>query len=215
MTPRAVLFDCDGVLVDSERVGLDMLRANLARHGLPLTGDDMHRLFVGGTLASVAELARGMGARLPAGWVDDHYEALYARLAEGTPLIAGVELLLDRLDAAGIAYAVGSNGTRRKMGITLGQHPGVWSRVKDHLYSGQELGCPKPAPGLYLHAAGALGLAPADCVVIDDSAAGCRAGLAAGIRTLGFAEHGDSAPLAALGLELFHSMSELPGLIGL
>jgi len=215
MMPRAVLFDCDGVIVDSEEIGLAMLRDNLAAHGLDLALDDMHRLFVGGTLGGVALRAREMGARLPEDWVAASYEKLYARLADGTPLIPGIEAVLDALDAVAIPYAVGSNGTTRKMGITLGQHPGVWGRVKDHLYSGQEISRPKPEPDLYLYAAAALDVAPELCVVIDDSASGCRAGIGAGIRTLGFARAGNDAQLAPLGIELFHDMAELPVLLGL
>lgn len=215
MTPAAVLFDCDGVIVDSEQIGLDLLRDSLARHGLCLAADAMHRLFLGGTIHTVADQARAMGAALPESWVDDHYAHLYARLAEGTPLVPGVAAVIDALDAAGIAYAVGSNGTTEKMRTTLTQHPEVWRRVKDQLYSGQELGCPKPDPGLYLHAARALGADPAACVVIDDSPSGCQAGLGAGIRTLGFAAAGNGDALADLGAEVFCAMSDLPGLIGL
>ena len=215
MTPAAVLFDCDGVIVDSEPIGHAMLRDDLARHGLDLPVAEVHRLFVGSTMGRVAAKARGLGAVLPDGWVDAFYARLYARLAEGTPLISGIEAVLDRLDAAGIPYAVGSNGTTQKMTVTLSQHPRLWARLQDRLFSGQELGCPKPDPGLYLKAAAALGAAPGDCVVVDDSPTGCVAGVAAGMRTLGFAEHGDGAALAAAGAEVFHAMDEMPGLIGL
>ncbi|SMH47838.1 HAD family phosphatase [Maritimibacter sp. HL-12] len=215
MTPKAVLFDCDGVLVDSEPLGLALLQDDLADHGLLITMAEIETRLVGMTMPRVAEKARGLGADLPADWVDQHYLRLYPRLAEGTPLIPGVEALLDRLDAAGIVYAVGSNGARRKMEITLSQHPRVWSRLKDHLHSGQELERPKPDPALYLHAAAGLGVAPADCVVVEDSAPGCRAGVAAGMRTFGFAPTGGGAKLAAEGAEVFHDMADLPALLGL
>jgi HAD superfamily hydrolase (TIGR01509 family) len=215
VTHTAVLFDCDGVLVDSEGISNALLCEDLAAHGLALDPGEVQRLFVGGTMAAVAEGARALGADLPGDWVERHYRRLYARLAEGTPLIAGVEAVLDRLDAAAVPYAVGSNGSTEKMTITLSQHPSVWARVKDHLYSGQELGCPKPEPGLYLHAATALGVDPAACVVVDDSPSGCRAGVADGCRTLGFDEHGDGARLTEVGAEVFHDMAEVPALLGL
>jgi beta-phosphoglucomutase-like phosphatase (HAD superfamily) len=129
-------------------------------------------------------------------------------------LIAGVPGVLDRLDASGVPYAMGSNGSLAKMKITLGQH-GIEGRFRAVL-SGQALGAPKPAPDVYLAAAAACGVRPEACVVIEDSAQGARAGLAAGARVLGYAAHGpDTATarsLAALGVPLFRRMEELPGL---
>lgn len=215
MTPAAVLFDCDGVLVDSEPITLALLREEFLARGLDMPPGEMQARFVGGTIKSVAETARDLGVNLPDDWVGRFYDRLFARLAEGTPLIPGIEFVLDRLDAAGIPFAVGSNGTVEKMTITLSQHPGVWHRVRDRLYSGQDLGCPKPDPGLYLHAARALGAAPGFCVVIDDTAPGCQAGVTAGMRTLGFAAHDDGAALVETGAEVFRTMADLPDLLGL
>ena len=152
---------------------------------------------------------------MPAGWAADFYERLFVRLAKGVPVIPGVEDVLDRLDVAGIAYAVGSNGIGRKMAITLGPYPRLWDRLKDRLFSGQELGMPKPLPGLWLHCAAFLGVDPADCVVVDDSAVGCRGARAAGMLSMGFAAHGDGAGLVAEGAVVFRRMDELPGLLGL
>jgi len=215
MTPRAIIFDCDGVLVDSEPAAFDLLAQDLAAHGLPLPRAEMERIFIGGTIAGVHAKARSLGARLPDGWVAGFYERLYARLAEGTPLVPGVLDLLDALDAAGIPYAVGSNGSDRKMQVTLGQHPGLLDRFCERLFSGQTLGAPKPAPDLYLHAARALGQPPADCAVIEDSPTGVRAASAAGIRCFGYAPHDDGAALAAEGATVFQSMADLPRLLGL
>lgn len=214
LPPKAVLFDCDGVVVDSEGPTLDMLQADLARHGLPLTMDQLLSGFVGGTVETCAQKARAAGATLPDGWVQDFYDRMYAMLRVHTPLIPGILTVLDVLDAAGIPYAMGSNGTPEKMQITLGQH-GLVDRFKGHLYSGQALGRPKPAPDLYLHAAARLGVAPQDCIVIEDSAAGARAARAAGMRCFGYAPHGHADRLAAEGAVPFTDMSDLPGLLGL
>jgi HAD superfamily hydrolase (TIGR01509 family) len=215
MTPRAVIFDCDGVLVDSEPATFALLAAELASHGLRLPQTEMERLFLGGTIAGVHSRARALGAALPDDWVEGFYERLYARLAEGTPLVPGVLHLLDRLDAAGIPCAVGSNGSDRKMQVTLGQHPGLLDRLQGRLFSGQALGAPKPAPDLYLHAARALGQPPAACVVIEDSPTGARAAAAAGMTCYGFAPHGNGAALAAEGAMVFRFMADLPHLLGL
>lgn len=215
--PAAVLFDCDGVIVDSEGPTFDLLIADLATHGLPLTRHQLETDFIGGTIETVATRARAAGARLPEGWVAAFYTRMYAMLAEGTPLIPGVLQVFDRLDAAGIPFAVGSNGPAEKMRISLGQH-GLIPRFRAVL-SGQAMGKPKPAPDVYLAAAAACGAAPRDCVVIEDSPSGAMAAQAAGIPCLGFAGHGPDTPpaqgLAALGIPLFHSMADLPGLLTL
>ncbi len=212
---RAVLFDCDGVLVDSEPVTLALLHEDLRAAGLMLTPERIETLFLGGTIRGVWERARALGARLPDGWVEDFYARLYPLLARGTPLMPGVEALLDRLDAAGISYAVGSNGAPEKMQVTLGQHPAVMARLTGRLFSGQALGVPKPHPGLWLHCAAALGVGPADCVVVDDSPTGCRGARAAGMRCFGLAPHGDAAGLVAEGAEPLASLADLPARIGL
>jgi len=215
MIPAAVLFDCDGVIVDSEGIGVDHIAAELAAVGIDLSRSQVMALFIGKTLPGVARVLRDDGWPLPEDWARQVYDRLYEKLADSTPLIPGIAAVFDALDAAGIAYAIGSNGEMRKMYTTLPPHPAIWARVKDHLYSGQELGCPKPDPGLYLHAAKALGVEPARCVVIDDSPSGCTAGVAAGIRTLGFDMHGDGGALAVVGAEVVHRMDAVPGLLGL
>jgi HAD superfamily hydrolase (TIGR01509 family) len=215
MTPKAVLFDCDGVLVDSEATAFALLTADLAQYGLNLTQAEMEQRFLGGTIGGLFTTARGLGADLPDDWVDTFYARLYAALAQGTALIDGAQAVLDQLSSAGLVFAVGSNGSDQKMQITLGQHPAVLAHFKGHLYSGQSLGCPKPDPGLWLHAAAALAVEPSDCVVVEDSPTGCLGAVRAGIRCLGLAEHDDGARLASVGAEVIHSLREIPAKLGL
>jgi len=215
MTLAAVLFDCDGVLVDSEDIAFDLLMDEFASHGLTLPRARMEAEVLGLTMAGVAERARALGAALPQDWVPGFYERLYARLEQGTPLIPGIMEVLDRLDAVGIPYAVGSNGSDRKMEITLGQHPALWARLQGRMFSGQTLGTPKPAPGLWLHAARALGADPARCTVVEDSPTGARAARAAGMRCFAYAPHGDGTRMIAEGALPFRAMGELPGLLGI
>lgn len=215
--PEAVLFDCDGVVVDSEGPTFALFLQDLAAYGLPLSLAEFEAEFVGGTVELVGRRAREAGAQLPQGWVADFYQRMYAMLAAGVPLVPGVLEVLDRLDRAGIPYAMGSNGSLEKMQITLGQH-GIEGRFRAVL-SGQGMGAPKPAPDVYLAAARACAARPEGCVVIEDSAQGARAGLAAGMRVLGFAAHGadtvTARNLAALGVPLFHRMEDLPGVLGI
>lgn len=213
--PAAVLFDCDGVVVDSEPATFALLAEDLAARGLTLGHAEMERLFLGGTIEKVAGIARDMGADMPPGWTAAFYESLYARLAEGTPLIPGVLAVFDALDAAGIPYAIGSNGSLRKMRVTLGQHPALQARLEGRIFSGLDLGMLKPAPDLYLHAAKALDAASAACVVIEDSPTGARAARAAGMACFGYAPLGSTAALAAEGARPFTAMADLPALLGL
>lgn len=214
-TIAAVLFDCDGVLVDSEPATFALLQEDFAAQGLHLSIPEMERLFIGGTIEGVRQQAVTMGAPFPADWTDHFYTRLDARLRAGTALMPGVPALLDRLDAAGIPYAVGSNGRMAKMEETLGQHPAIRARLEGRMFSGQAMGTPKPAPDLYLHCARVLGVPPEACVVIEDSATGARAAAAAGMRCLGYAPHGPNPGLAAEGATLFTDMAQVPALIGL
>lgn len=212
--PQMVIFDCDGVIVDSETITNVLLRDDLATRGLVLTVEQIVLLFVGGTMEGVGKKAASMGADIPNDWVAQFYVKMYAALRQGTPLIPGVGAVMDRLDAAGIPYAVGSNGGLDKMAITLGQHPDIYARLKDKLYSAHALGTAKPEPDMFLMAARDHGIAPKHCAVIDDSPTGCIAARRAGMRGMGFAEHNDGARLAAEGAEVFHRMADLPELLG-
>lgn len=214
MRPDAVIFDCDGVLVDSEAIAFNMLQADLVAYAPHLSRAQMERDLLGLTLAGVAAKARTLGADLPDTWVEDFYARLYSRLEQGTPLVPCILEVLDALDAARIPYAVGSNGSPQKMQITLGQHPGLIERFHGRLFSGQETPRPKPYPDIFLKAAAEMHVAAARCIVIEDSPAGARAARAAGMRCLGYAPHEASA-LVAEGAEPFARMSDLPLLLNL
>lgn len=215
MTPDLIIFDCDGVVVDSEPATHLLLRDELAHYGLDMSVEDATRRFIGGTMRGVAEKARALGAALPEDWVNQFYARLYERLAEGTGLIPGIVDIFDRLDAARLPYCIASNGRLAKMGITLGQHPEVLARLSGRLFSAEQVAAPKPAPDLFLYAAQSLGHAPSACVVIEDSATGARAARAAGMRCMGYAPHGDGAHLVAEGATPFHAMQDLPDLLQL
>ncbi len=217
MIPAAVLFDCDGVVVDSEAIAFDMLEQDLTQHGLPVAVTDLHKLFLGGTVRGLFETARQMGATLADDWPDTFYERLYARLRLGVDLVAGIEGVLAALDRAKIPFAMGSNGSGEKMQITLCQHPAVHQQFAGRMFSAQDIGAPKPLPDIYLYGAKMLGVNATDCVVIEDSSTGARAAAAAGMRCYGFApKASDTAErLAAAGAHLFHDMRDLPGLLGI
>ena len=209
-----ILFDCDGVLVDSEGPSNIVLAKNLSGYGLPMTAKDCEAHFIGGTMAMVGEKAREMGAQLPDNWIDEIYAQIYARLTEGVDVIEGITKVLDRLEALGIPFCVCSNGSEQKMTITLGQ-TGLWDRFDGAIYSAHTLGVAKPDPDLYLIAAERHGVDPAYCVVVEDSLAGVTAAIRAGMRCLAYVAQGDGVRLSGEGAEIIRHMSEIPERLGL
>lgn len=215
MKPKAVIFDCDGVIVDSERQMMELFHSDLTRFGMKVDFDELVEMNLGGAVPQFVPRMQAMGIDVPEDWVEDFYARLYAILEDHTPLIDGIEPVLAAVQAAGLQMAIGSNGRHEKMHITLGHHPGVMDVFRGQIYSGQALGKLKPAPDLYLHIADALGQKPADCVVIEDSPNGARAAVSAGMRCFGYAGNGHGSQLAAVGAITFGSMDQLPALLGL
>ncbi|WP_425040618.1 HAD family hydrolase [Primorskyibacter sp. S187A] len=214
LPPDLVIFDCDGVLVDSEPITNRVVQANLAGYGLQLTQEETVAQFVGGTMKGVMERAIALGADLPDTWLDEIYSAMFAALATDVDVIPGVPEMLDRLDGAGILVAVGSNGPHAKMDITL-ERTGLLPRFAGKIVSHQDVPQAKPAPDVYLEAARRSGVVPARAVVVEDSVSGAKAGKAAGMFTLGYAADTDPAKLAPICDVVFQDMSALPGLLGL
>ena len=213
-TPKLVLFDCDGVIVDSERITNLCLQQNLSRHGLDLPLQEVMSLFVGGTMFAAGEVARRRGAVLPLHWLEAFYDELYEKLAKEVKVISGVTSVFDALDRASIPYAVCSNGRIRKMKVMLSKLD-LWSRLGHNAYSAQDMGAPKPAPDVYLKAAADRGISPRHCVVVEDSVTGLRAAVAAQMRCFGYLQNTHSEKLAPYADVLFEDMSELPEILGI
>lgn len=214
MIPKMVIFDCDGVLVDSETLTNSVLQKNLADHGLDLSLDQVMDTFVGGTMAVVMVEARKLGAALPDDWLGNIYSNIFHALERSVELVPHVPALLDVLDKAGVAYAVGSNGPMRKMEITLGR-TGLWDRLKGRAFSSHDCAAPKPAPDVYLKAAHLAGIDPSDCVVIEDSATGARAAVAANMPCFGYCAETAVDLMTQHCVATFDDMRELPKLLGL
>ncbi len=213
MTPfELVIFDNDGVLVDSERLANRVLADLLTEHGWERTTDECAEEFRGGSLARVrAAFARATFRDLPALFDVAYQERLFAGLRAGLATIAGVKSVLDRLDAIGVPFCIASSGTRDRILLTLNS-TGLMPRFSGRIFSAEAVENPKPAPDLFLHVAESLGADPARCAVVEDSAAGIRAARAAGMTVFGYTA---VAPEVRLGEAhvLFHSMDDLPELL--
>lgn len=213
--PALVIFDCDGVLVDSERVFNAVLARNLAGHGLTLDTDQSMTTFAGLAMPEVAARATQRGATLPQDWIDEVYGEAYQTLRDGVPLIPGVMEVIARLDHEGIPCCVVSNGSEEKMRITLTPH-GLWDRFHPNaMFSAHTLKVAKPDPGIFLAAAAHFDVQARDCVVIEDSATGARGAARAGMQCFGYAAHDNGAALVAEAAEVFHDMTDLTRRLGL
>jgi HAD superfamily hydrolase (TIGR01509 family) len=213
---RAVIFDCDGVLVDSERLAGPILAELLTGLGLPTTQQDVDRDFKGRSWESGLAVIAERRGRPP--WPDlrERYrEQLFAAFDERLEAIAGIAEALDALDAAGIPRCVASSGDHERIrrGLRAG---GLLDRFPhETIFSVDDVRHGKPAPDLFLHAAARMGFEPATTVVVEDSPAGVQAGVAAGMRVLGYAAEAAAAPvLRAAGAEPFADMAQLPPLLG-
>jgi HAD superfamily hydrolase (TIGR01509 family) len=213
--PDLVIFDCDGVLVDSEPLANEILARALGAQGLVMDVAECRRRYVGLSMASVvAKVEAELGRALPEGWLDALQHETFAAFRERLAAVPGVAEAVDAIRAAGLRICVASSGGIAKMTLTLGLTSLV-SRFEGRLFSASMVPRGKPFPDLFLHAASAMGVTPARAIVVEDSLPGVRAARAAGMRALAYARDGDPAALAAEGGEPFMDMAGLPRLVGL
>ncbi len=210
---RLVIFDCDGVIVDSEPVSNRIIAEDLTAQGWPMRTEDATRLFLGATLPDmVPTIETRLGKTLPATWQADLTVRIVAALAvEATPIPGAVEAL-QALSAMGVPWRVASNSSHAEMRAKFARL-GIRGLVDGRVHSHTDVARGKPAPDLFLAAAAAAGVNPAECLVIEDSVPGVRAAMAAGMDCLGFAPRSDGAVLRAEGAVPFQAMGELPRLV--
>ena len=211
--PALVIFDCDGVLVDSEPTASRVIAERLTEAGWPMTPQEANDAFMGGSMAIVEAQARDRLSDLPADWRERTYDALFTALAD-VEKIEGVDAALDALDAAGVPYCIGSNGPHAKMDVTLGG-TGLKPRFKGRIFSGVDFPAGKPDPAMFLHAAKHLAAAPSETVVVGDSRNDALAARDAGMRCFGYAAEVPADDFVRLGALPFTDMRILPRLLGL
>jgi HAD superfamily hydrolase (TIGR01509 family) len=206
-----VIFDCDGVLVDSELVSNRVLAEAFTALGHPMTTEESIHHFMGRSAKHLHERgAELLGRPLPGDFYDRYAAARDAAFETELEAVQGIHDAIDALHAAGAATCVASSGTHRKMRLTLGM-TGLWEHFEGRIYAASEVEHGKPAPDLFLHAARSEGFAPADCAVVEDAPAGVAAGKAAGMRVLAYAGMTDPGLLRDADV-VFDTMRELPAL---
>ncbi|MER5746314.1 HAD family hydrolase [Streptomyces sp. NPDC002225] len=208
--PELVIFDCDGVLVDSEPLAVRVQVQVGAELGWPLTAQEVVEQFVGRSEKSIGELIE---ARLPGRAADWHqrFQELH-RAAVDAELVA-VDGIHEALAGITLPTCVASSGSHEKMRHTLGR-TGLHDHFEGRIYSATEVAHGKPAPDLFLHAAARMGVPPAACVVVEDSKYGVQAARSAGMRSFGYA--GGLTPahwLEGPDTIVFDDMRKLPQLV--
>jgi HAD superfamily hydrolase (TIGR01509 family) len=206
-----VIFDCDGVLVDSERLAVRVEAAVLAELGWPLSQAEVIERFMGRSQAFMVQAIRDrLGGRLPDDWqdrLDRRYRAAFD--AELTP----VDGVVEALDRIATPTCVASGASHETLRLTLGL-TGLYQRFEGRIFSASEVAEGKPAPDLFLHAAARMGAEPAACAVVEDSRYGVEAARAAGMLAFGYT--GGLTPperLAGPRTVLFDDMRRLPDLL--
>ncbi len=211
-----VIFDCDGVLVDSEPLANTSFSRALKAEGLAWDVEETMRRLMGRSLKSCVEICEAeLGRKLADGFLEKMQAATYQSFRDA-PLqpVAGVKEAVQALQKAGLDTCVASSGAPEKMRFTLGL-TGLWDFFEGRIFSASQVPRGKPFPDLFLHAAQAMNVQPFDCVVIEDSVPGVQAAQAAGMRALAYAgaTYADREGLAAAGGRLFDDMKRLPELV--
>lgn len=215
---QLVIFDCDGVLIDSEPLCDRVVATELAELGWPITPAECHDQFIGISFYDLQPLIEAkLGLRLGATWVDDLVARLTAVLRTEAKAVPGAAEALAAVAALHLPYRIASNSSHTEMNAKF-TSAGLTELVAGRVHSAVDIiaagGRGKPAPDVFLAAAMAAGVASEHCLVIEDSIPGVRGAIAAGMECLGFSPSGDNAALRSIGATLFHSMFDLPALLG-
>jgi HAD superfamily hydrolase (TIGR01509 family) len=209
---KLVIFDCDGVLVDSERIAVKIDVEVFGQIGWQLTEAEVIERFVGTSWPSIREQVEAhLGRCLPEDW-ESTVEPRYLRALQES--LTPVDGIVEALDVIALPTCVASSGSHDKMRFTLGL-TGLYERFRGRIFSASEVARGKPAPDLFLYAAKRMGAAPRDCVVVEDSAKGVAAARAAGMRVFAYA--GGVTPanrLSGANTVVFDDMRQLPKLVG-
>ncbi|WP_405567792.1 HAD family hydrolase [Streptomyces phaeochromogenes] len=213
MRYELVIFDNDGVLVDSEPISNTLLAAYLTELGHPTSYEESLRDYMGAAMHRVHDIVEERtGERLPADFDDVFHARVFAAFERELEPVAGAVEVLEKLAADGVPYCVASSGSHER--IRVGHRKTGLDRWFDdgRIFSSQDVGRGKPAPDLFLHAAERMGVPPEKCLVVEDSPLGVRAAVAAGMDVYGFTAMTLAERLAGAD-RLFGDMGELIGLL--
>jgi len=218
MPPELIIFDCDGVLIDSEGVASAVVAADLTALGWEMNPEQALEIFMGMSIVDMQPMIEArLNRALPAGWRNQLAEALLVALGTQSKLIPGAREMLEQVNRLGMNWRVASNSSQEEMAVKFAR-TGIDDLTAGRTHAAGDViargGRPKPAPDVFLAAAESAGVAPERCVVLEDSALGVTGAVAAGMTCYGFAPHGGGEKLLAAGARLvLRELDEIFGVL--
>jgi len=206
MEVKCIIFDCDGVLVDTEKIGNGIMLEMAAEYGFKMKLEDAYRDFNGRKLKECfLYIENAIGKKLPVTFEADYREKSFEAFKTQVKPMEGIVEFLNKLK---IPYCVASSGPVDKIRLNL-EVAGLMDKFENKIFSSYQINSWKPDPEIFLHAAKEMGFEVKDCIVIEDSKGGVIAGISGGFKVYGFANGYNNEDLEKEGAELFHSYEEL------
>lgn len=209
---KCVIFDCDGVLVDTEKIGNEILLSMAAEHGFEMKIEDAYRNFNGRNLKDCfRHIEEAIAKKLPESFENEYREKSFNAFRTQVKPVEGVVSFIEKLK---IPYCVASSGPVEKIRLNL-ETVGLLDKFENNIFSSYQIKSWKPDPGIFLHAASEMGFDVKDCIVVEDSKAGVIAGKLGGFKVYGLANENNKTDLLEEGAIVFKNFEELSQLTGL
>jgi HAD superfamily hydrolase (TIGR01509 family) len=206
MNTKCIIFDCDGVLVDTEKIGNGILLEMAAEHGFEMNIEDAYRNFNGRNLKDCfRHIEEAIAKKLPEEFENEYRIKSFEAFKTQVKPMEGVVEFINKLE---IPYCVASSGPVDKIRLNL-EVAGLLDKFEKRMFSSYQINSWKPEPGIFLHAAKQMGFEVKDCIVVEDSRAGVMAGTKGGFKVYGFANGFNNEDLENEGAILFSSYQEL------
>ena len=210
MNPNLIIFDCDGVLVNSEPIASRIFHEIITEIGLNISLEETVRHFEGlSDQDSIRIIEEKLRRPVPDSFMENHDKRLFEALSRELDPIQNISIALEKIS---IPICVASSGPYAKIRLSLGVTQ-LLPKFEGRIFSAVEVSRGKPFPDLFLHAADKMGVSPQNSIVVEDSVYGVQAGVAAGMAVLGYAERTDPEVLRKAGATIFYDMLDLPELI--
>ena len=211
MEVKCIIFDCDGVLVDTEKIGNGILLEMASEHGFEMEIEDAYRYFNGRNLKDCfRHIEEAIDQKLPDTFEAEYRQRSFNAFKTQVKPMEGVVSFIEKLK---IPFCVASSGPVEKIRLNL-EVSGLLDKFENKIFSSYQINSWKPDPGIFLHAAKEMGFDVKDCIVLEDSRAGVKAGISGGFKVFGFANGFNNDDLEDEGAILFHSYKELSEIIG-